>query len=57
MVGFNDDPETVEVPASITYEDVGYRVVSIKEYAFRDCTSLRSVTISDGILTIGTSAF
>lgn len=57
VVGFNENPEIVEVPATVTYEETEYTVRSISDYAFRDCTSLRSVTVSEGIRLIGTSAF
>ena len=57
VVGFNEDPEIVEVPALITYDSTEYRVRSIDDHAFRDCASLRQISVSDGILSIGTSAF
>lgn len=45
------------IPASITYEDVVYKVTSIQRRAFEDCNNLLSVSIPDGITTIGDAAF
>ena len=34
-----------------------FKVYSIENYAFSDCTSLKSISISDGIISIGKGAF
>ena len=48
---------TANIPASVTYNSVTYSVTSIGERAFRDCSSLTSVTIPNSVTSIGVSAF
>ena len=48
---------SVEIPASVTYNEVKYSVTSIGGSAFRDCTGLTSVTIPSSVTTIGERAF
>ena len=45
------------VPNSITNNDTTYRVVSIGNCAFYNCTGLTSVVISDSIMSIGIYSF
>lgn len=47
----------VNVPSSVTYENVAYNVVSVGENAFENCEDLTSVTISSGITKIESYAF
>lgn len=47
----------VEIPTSVTYEDVEYTVASIKASAFLWCEDLTSVVIPNSVTTIGGSAF
>ena len=47
----------VEIPSTVTYEDVEYTVTSIKASAFLWCENLKSVTIPNTVKTIGESAF
>ena len=47
----------VIIPSSVTYNGKTYNVKSINWHAFQDCTSLTSVTIPDGMTTIGEDAF
>lgn len=45
------------IPATVTNEGVNYNVTSIDVNAFRNCTGLHSVSISNGITTIEGAAF
>ncbi len=45
------------IPSSVTYNDKTYRVTSIGESAFSECTSLTSITIPNGVTSIRESAF
>lgn len=47
----------ITIPATVTYDGVDYEVSSIGNEAFRDCTGLTSVSISDGITAIQEGAF
>ena len=47
----------VTIPASVTYNGTTYSVTTIGEDAFRNCTSLASVTIPNSVTTIGEGAF
>ena len=45
------------IPASVEFNSVTYSVTSIGESAFRDCSSLTSVTIPNSVKSIGEYAF
>ena len=47
----------VNIPQSVTYENVTYKVTSIGKQAFERCSSLTSVTIPNGVKSIGIYAF
>ena len=47
----------VEIPSSVIYDNKTYRVTSVGQAAFSDCTSLLSVTIGNSVTSIGYSAF
>lgn len=47
----------ITIPAQVTYNGKNFNVVSIGEYAFRDCSSLTSVTIPNSITSIKSYAF
>ena len=47
---------SANIPASVTYNEVTYRVTSIENGAFSDCKRLSSIKISENIISIGTNA-
>ena len=47
----------VAIPANVTYEGTTYSVTTIRESAFRDCSSLTSIEIPNSVTTIGDYAF
>lgn len=51
------DLTTANIPASVTYNGTTYSVTSIGDWAFRNCSGLTSVTISNSVTSIGSSAF
>jgi len=54
VCGFlNDRTTTVTIPATVQ----GYPVVAVAQHAFQDCSELTSVTLPDGLTTIGDYAF
>ncbi len=50
-------PTDLVIPASISYNGADYKVVSLNTMFLSDCTSLKSVTVSDGVTRLGTSPF
>ena len=47
----------ITIPSSIKVNDLEYTVKEIKEYTFRGCRSLTSVTIPNSVTSIGILAF
>ena len=47
----------IAIPDTVTYNGKTYAVTSIGSSAFRNCTSLKSVTIGDAVTSIGSYAF
>ena len=50
-------PLDLEIPASVTIDRKNYTVTAIGASAFRDCDGITSVTIPDGVESIGNYAF
>ena len=57
LVGYTDAPENLAISKNISYEGFTLNVTSIGDWAFRDCTSLTSVTVPDSVTSIGDYAF
>jgi len=49
--------ENVVIPPEVVYEDKTYPVMAIDSYTFQGCKKLKSITIPNSIITIGSSAF
>jgi len=54
---YNSYSGSIVIPATVTYNGKTLSVASVGRYAFRDCTDLKSVTISDGVPVIADNAF
>ena len=48
---------SVDIPSSVTYNGIKYKVTSIGQYAFKECSGLTSVTIPSSVTSIGDGAF
>ena len=53
----NEYTGSVVIPETVTYNNQTYSVTSIGKDAFRSCSSLASVTIGNGVTSIGDDAF
>ncbi len=57
VTGMNTDGGHLDIPSAVYVDGKEYTVTAIGNNAFRDCTSLTSVTIPDGVTSIGDFAF
>lgn len=56
--GYNNNYSgNIVIPGSVEYEGNTYNVTSIEESAFKYCSELTSITIPNGVLSIGYRAF
>lgn len=53
----NPSPTELVLENSVVYNGVEYTVTSIRDYAFKDCSSLASVTIPSAVTSIGVQVF
>jgi hypothetical protein len=53
----NEYSGSVTIPESVEYNGKTYKVTSIGNFAFNDCSGLTSITIPNSVTTIGYSAF
>ena len=54
---YNSYSGKITIPDTVTYNGKTYAVTSIGSSAFRNCTSLTSITIPDAVTSIGSYAF
>ncbi len=53
----SDATGDIVIPASVTYNETEYAVVEIEREDFYNCSELTSITIPEGVITIGAWAF
>lgn len=53
----NYSGSSIEIPTSIIYEGITFKVASIGEHAFADHDWVKSITIPEGVTNIGKAAF
>ena len=54
---YNEYLRAVVIPQTVIYDGKTYRVTSIGEWAFDDCSYLTSITIPESVTSIGSNAF
>ena len=58
VMGYQTAPtDALTIPANVTYNEVTYTVTGIKEQVFANCSALTSVSLPDGLTSIGNAAF
>ena len=58
VMGYQTAPtDALTIPANVTYNEVTYTVTGIKEQVFANCSALTSVSLPDGLTTIGNKTF
>lgn len=51
------NPEILTIPESVSYEGYAFKINSIGDYAFLECTNLKSLTMPSSVTKIGQYAF
>ena len=57
VVGETQYSGDVTIPATVAYDGITYRVTTIGDYAFGDCSSLTSITLPESLTSIGEYVF
>ena len=58
VMGYQTTPTgALTIPATVTCNEVTYTVTGIKEQVFSNCSALTSVSLPDGLTSIGNAAF
>lgn len=55
--GYEKPSGTIVIPATVTWQGTAYQVVAISAFAFYNCGYHTSVTIPEGVTSLGNSAF
>lgn len=53
----NEYSDDITIPSTVSYNNLTYRVTSIGERAFQNCSSLTAITIPNSVTNIGNYAF
>ena len=53
----NDYSGDIVIPATVTYNNITYKVTSLQNYCFSGCSSLTSINLPDGITSLGHYCF
>lgn len=53
----NKNSKSVKIPATVTVNNVTYKIVNIESGAFSGCKKLKSIKLGENITTIGSKAF
>lgn len=57
VIGYDENPENVIIPDVVKFGDNQVPVTGIAEAAFRGCTSMKSIKMTDNIILMGDFAF